>query len=67
MQIVVGTLFSIMRWLYNWTVGMSFWRMAFIAFLLRMFAVFPIGPLLALVMGTIWCIGNAGRILTRPV
>ncbi len=44
-------------------IAMSFWRMAFIAFLLRLFVVSPLGPLLALLMGNVWCVGNIGRIL----
>jgi hypothetical protein len=49
----------------NMTVFAPFWTMAFIAFLLRLFVVPPIGALLALIMGTVWCCGNAGRIRER--
>jgi hypothetical protein len=37
--------------------------MAFVAFLLRVFVRFPIGSLLALVMGVAWCVGNVDRII----
>jgi hypothetical protein len=36
--------------------------MAFVAFLLRVFVAQPIGALLALIIGTVWCLGNAERI-----
>jgi hypothetical protein len=40
----------------------SFWIMAFIAYLLRIFVVPPFGALLAITVSIIWCIGNVENI-----
>lgn len=38
--------------------GLSFWTMSLICLGLRCFVKYPLGPLLALVVGTVWCIEN---------
>ncbi len=63
MQKIIAVLLSVLLHVCKTIVILSFWRMAFIAFLLRIFVVYPIGPLLALLMGVVWCIGNVDRIV----
>ena len=62
MRKLLSVLFTGLLCLCGKIIRMSFLRMAFIAFLLRLFVVFPIGPLLALVMGVVWFVANIGRI-----
>ena len=38
--------------------GMGFWKMALLCFLFRCFMLRPLGAVLALVVGTLWCIEN---------
>jgi len=38
--------------------GLSFWTMALLCLGLRCFVKYPLGPLLALVVGTVWCVEN---------
>ncbi len=64
MQRIITSLLSALLHTCKIIVMLSFWRMAFIAFLLRFFIVYPIGPLLALSMGVVWCVGNVDRILS---
>ena len=64
MQKIIAVLLSVLLHACKTIVMLSFWRMAFIAFLLRIFVVYPIGPLLALLMGVVWCIGNVDRIVS---
>lgn len=59
---MLSVLFTSLLYLCGKIIMMSFLRMAFIAFLLRLFVVFPIGPLLALAMGVVWFVANIGRI-----
>jgi hypothetical protein len=61
---IIEALFSGILHACKMTVTISFWRMAFIAFLLRVFVVRPFGPLLALTMGVVWCVGNVDRIIS---
>ena len=63
MQKIIAILLSVFLHACKTIVILSFWRMAFIAFLLRILVVYPIGPLLALLMGVVWCIGNVDRIV----
>jgi hypothetical protein len=63
MKKLIDILVSVLLHACKFTVAMSFWRMAFVAFLLRVFVRFPIGPLLALLMGLVWCVGNVDRIV----
>ena len=51
-----------LRTVRNLIIFMPFWTMAFVTFLMRLFVAQPIGALLALTVGTVWCFGNAGRI-----
>ncbi len=64
MQRIITSLISALLHTCKIIVMLSFWRMAFIAFLLRLFIVYPIGPLLALLTGIVWCVGNVDRILS---
>lgn len=62
MQNVTSTLLSTLRKARDITVAAPFWLMAFIAFLLRLLVVYPLGALLALSMGVVWCWGNMPRV-----
>ena len=42
--------------------ALSFWKMAFVCFLLRVFVWFPLGATLALIVGCIWVWWNAAAI-----
>lgn len=55
-------LFSMLKSARDLTVAAPFWLMAFVAFLLRIFVVQPLGAVLALVIGTVWCWGNLAGI-----
>jgi hypothetical protein len=58
----MNTMKNVLCTLRDLTISASFWKMAFVAFLLRLFVAQPFGALLALIMGTVWCIGNWGGI-----
>lgn len=38
--------------------GMRFWKMALLCFGFRCFVMYPLGPILALFVGTLWCVEN---------
>lgn len=62
MQSITSTLLSMLRKARNIIAAAPFWLMAFVAFLLRLFVVRPLGALLALSMGVVWCWGNMPRV-----
>jgi len=62
MQNVKDTLLSMLRKARDMIAAAPFWLMAFIAFLLRLVVVWPLGALLALSMGVVWCWGNMPRV-----
>jgi hypothetical protein len=62
MKKITGTFLLALCLIRDWTISASFWKMAFVAILLRLFVMPPLGAILALVMGVAWCLGNAGGI-----
>ena len=61
MSIIKDTLFPTLRSIHHLITAMSFWGMAFVAFLMRLFVTPPLGALLALTIGTVWCLGRVLR------
>lgn len=62
MQKTASTLLSALRQARDITAAAPFWFMALIAFLLRLVVIRPLGAILALSMGAVWCWGNMPRI-----
>ena len=62
MKTVTDTLLSAIRQVHIMIVAAPFWLMAFVALLMRLFMIPPVGALLALTMGVIWCLGNMPRV-----
>ena len=58
MKIATDVILSTFRQARIMTVAAPFWGMAFAAFLMRLLILPPIGALLALMVGIIWCWGN---------
>jgi len=57
-----NTLGSILCQARDLIIAMPLWTMALVTFLMRLFIPHHIGALFALIVGTVWCLGNVGRI-----